>query len=143
MLIVAYGITFFLRTQGLAAEELYSVISSSLIGNDDDIYVSNEKSGRDWRSCHLSRESQPSNGDPILLEAHSAVQVVQATVAEVADDSPTDEISNADAMLILTLIGNNADWVTVRLVWEILNNLWSPIPFSDGSGFEVQFESMS
>lgn len=119
---MTYRVTFFLQTCGLAAESVTAGVLAALSQMELGVRVSDEKSGENWKSAYLGRDLYTSNLGTILLEAHTDPSLVQEMTDEVADESPTTRIFDTDAVLTLTLIGNDTDWVVVRSVWASLQD---------------------
>lgn len=42
-----------------------------------------------------------------------------------------------DLRVTITLSGDNPDWPLVDLIWAVLVDLWSAVPWDEMSGFEI------
>lgn len=121
---MAYEIQLYCRTGGLDAAAGFDALTAGLP-------VEDRCSGEGWVSAEAGCQIEFSAGTPL----------VAAMIAEAAPDDPSGRVGAADALVTLTVIGDD-EWPTVTAVWRAAKSLWDVVPYDDGSGFAVDLDEL-
>jgi hypothetical protein len=142
---MTFTITFFCRTEETAAPDAFAVLMDA-ISSRENVRVHDVKIGDGWVACEIA-PAVMSDGtapqEPVMLEVHSDRLSVESTVKAFGAADNSARIADTDLLVTITMVGQTRDWSVVRAIWLSITQLWSAVPCSDVSGFDIDLDSLT
>jgi hypothetical protein len=138
---MAYEINLYCSTDGLSAEKGLDAILSQAKADGVELQVTSRSSGDNWDAAEFDLAADTPGTSGCLVQFQSASPLVEAAVAEVVPEDLSGRVRFADAIVTLTLSGDDC-WSVVKAVWVAARSLWDVVPYDDGSGFDVDLDEL-
>ena len=140
---MTYCITFYCRSGGGTAEQaLDRVVADSRSLGGAQLYATGRACGDGWVEVSLGSTTEHAESGTVRLELHTADALVRKMIEPVSIEGAARRIDDVDMVAILTLSGNEVDWLAVRGAWISMTRIWRAIPYDDVSGFDVSIDSL-
>ena len=133
---MTYEIELYFPTDDLRAPEISELVSSAALKRLPSLRVSA------LGVSELSWSGYLGDAESTLLELSCDPKILRPKIEDYAAEAPDGRLEQMNAYAKMTLIGDGADWPTVRAIWEAVDSLWPSIPYDEESGFDVSLQDI-
>lgn len=138
---MAYEIILYCSTSGLSSANGLDAILSQAKSDGTELSLSSRSSGETWVAAAIDQTADIPGARGCHIEFRSASPLVKAAVAEISSEDPSGRVHFADAIVTLTLSGDDS-WAIVKATWMAAKTLWEVVPYDEGSGFNVVLDEL-